>query len=166
LRAWPILWYRKCTRVLSTPSPGTSLPAIVGQKSRLLWPFSSPPVPRTPVPLTSVIVCNMFVRVTVYVCVCVPIPDPVSVSVSVCVYLCLCLCLFLCLFLCLLVFACACRVSEEPYFPTNFIVGYSLLRIFTALQRDVRAFVWLDVEQGFVPPPLPLLQISLLLSSP
>lgn len=38
-------------------------------------------------------------------------------------------------------------VSEEPSFPTNYIVAYSALRIFTALQRDVRAFIWLDVEQ-------------------
>jgi len=33
-------------------------------------------------------------------------------------------------------------VSEEPSFPTTYIVAYSALRIFTALQRDVRAFVW------------------------
>lgn len=33
-------------------------------------------------------------------------------------------------------------VSEEPSFPTNYIVAYSALRIFTALQRDVRAFIW------------------------
>ena len=40
-------------------------------------------------------------------------------------------------------------MEEKAHFPTNVIVGYSLLRVFTALQRDVRAFIWLDVEQGF-----------------
>ena len=37
--------------------------------------------------------------------------------------------------------------EEEAYFPTEFILGYSVLRVFAALQRDVRAFIWLDVEQ-------------------
>ncbi len=38
-------------------------------------------------------------------------------------------------------------VQETAYFPSNVIIGYSVLRIFIALQRDVRAFIWLDVEQ-------------------
>jgi hypothetical protein len=38
-------------------------------------------------------------------------------------------------------------VQETAYFPSSVIIGYSVLRIFTALQRDVRAFIWLDVEQ-------------------
>ena len=35
-----------------------------------------------------------------------------------------------------------------PVFPLYTILAYSALKIFTSLQRDVRAFVWLDVEHG------------------
>ncbi len=35
-----------------------------------------------------------------------------------------------------------------PVFPLYTILAYAALKIFTSLQRDVRAFVWLDVEQG------------------
>ena len=38
-------------------------------------------------------------------------------------------------------------MQETAYFPSSVIIGYSVLRIFIALQRDVRAFIWLDVEQ-------------------
>jgi ABC-type transport system involved in Fe-S cluster assembly fused permease/ATPase subunit len=37
--------------------------------------------------------------------------------------------------------------EEKAFFPTNVILIYTCLRMFTTLQRDVRAFIWLDVEQ-------------------
>ncbi len=40
------------------------------------------------------------------------------------------------------------RAKVAPVFPLHTILAYAALKIFTSLQRDVRAFVWLDVEQG------------------